>query len=102
MARKKRTPSYRHHRASGQAFVEFDGRRVYLGRHGSEESRERYHALIAEWLANGKRLPVRAAEITVSQLILRSQLPIRCAGASRCLRFAVAAAAALGYQHNAS
>jgi len=71
MARRKRTPSYRHHKASGQAFVEFDGRRIYLGKHGSKKSREEYHRLIAEWLANDQQLPVPPEELTVAELLAR-------------------------------
>ena len=56
--RQKRTPSYRRHRASNRAYVEFDGHRIYLGRYGSPESREEYDRLIAEWLSNGRKLPV--------------------------------------------
>lgn len=71
MARRKRDPSYRHHKASGQAFVEFDGRRIYLGRHGTKRSREEYHRLIAEWLANDQQLPVPPEELKVSELLVR-------------------------------
>ncbi|MDG3007697.1 hypothetical protein [Paludisphaera mucosa] len=52
-----RTPSYRHHKGTGQAVVTFDGRAVNLGLHGSEASRKAYDRVIAEWLANGRRLP---------------------------------------------
>lgn len=41
-------PAYRLHKASGQARVILDGRHIYLGPHGSDESRERYARLIAE------------------------------------------------------
>ena len=49
-----KTPKYRLHKGSGQALVQLDGRRFYLGRHGSPESLERYHRLVAEWLASGR------------------------------------------------
>jgi len=29
-----RVPKYRLHKASGQALVQIDGRRIYLGKHG--------------------------------------------------------------------
>jgi integrase len=52
-----RTPSYRLHRPSGQAVVTLDGHDCYLGRFGAAESRAEYDRLVAEWLANGRRLP---------------------------------------------
>nr|MBA3482772.1 hypothetical protein [Pirellulales bacterium] len=42
-----RIPKYRFHKGSGQALVEIDGRRIYLGKHNSAESREQYRRLIA-------------------------------------------------------
>ena len=36
---KTNIPNYRHHKASGQAFVELGGRRFYLGKYGSKASR---------------------------------------------------------------
>jgi hypothetical protein len=54
---KRNIPSYRLHKASGQAFVELGGRRIYLGKHGSKASREEYERQIAEYLANGRKLP---------------------------------------------
>ena len=54
---KTNIPTYRLHKASGQAFVELDGRRFYLGKHGSKSSREEYERRIAEYLANGRQLP---------------------------------------------
>jgi len=66
-----RTPSFRHHKASRQGYVELDGRRIYLGRSDLPPTREKYHRLIAEWIANGRQLPVGPDEITVGELILR-------------------------------
>ncbi len=40
-----RVPSYRRH-PNGQAFVSIRGERIYLGKHGTPESRERYAAEI--------------------------------------------------------
>ena len=68
-ARTPRTPSYRHHRPSGQAVVTLNGRDVYLGRHDSPESRAEYDRVIAQWLANGRQMP-RAGEFTVAMLIV--------------------------------
>jgi len=50
----KKIPSYRHHRPSGRALVCLSGKRIYLGKWDTSESRERYRQVIAEWLADGK------------------------------------------------
>ncbi|MBX9652628.1 recombinase XerD [bacterium] len=42
-------PKYRLHKPTGQALVEIQGRRFYLGKHGTEESRHKYQRVIAEW-----------------------------------------------------
>lgn len=69
--RPPRTPKYRLHRKSGRAFVEPNGRRVYLGDYESAETRQKYHAVIAEWEANSRTLPVPPDEITVVELLAR-------------------------------
>ena len=53
---KTNIPNYRHHKASGQAFVELGGRRFYLGKHGSKASKEAYEQRIGEYLANGRKI----------------------------------------------
>jgi integrase len=69
-----RTPSYRHHKPSGQGVVTIDGRDFYLGRFGSAESRAEYDRLVAEWLTNGRRLPAPASpsgsDRTVNEMLL--------------------------------
>ena len=66
MARKKPTfPRYcKQKRARGvaDAYVEIEGHRFYLGRHGSPESWEKYTRLRAEWAASGNRLAVELQE----------------------------------------
>lgn len=47
----RQIPKYRHHKGSGQALVQIDGRRIYLGKFDSPESREAYDRVISEWLA---------------------------------------------------
>jgi integrase len=61
-------PTYCHHKASGQAVVRLDGNDIYLGKHGSAESRAKFNALIAEWLANGRRLPVDPTQTTIAEI----------------------------------
>ncbi len=67
-----RTPSYRHHRPSGQAVVTLDGRDIYLGRYGTPQSRAEFDRLLAEWLSNGRRLPAPASangsDLSVNEL----------------------------------
>jgi integrase len=59
-ARSTRIPSYRHYRPKDLAVVRIDGRDHYLGKYDSPESRQRYHRLIAEWLASADRSPATA------------------------------------------
>ena len=66
-------PNYRKHKVSGQAVVTISGRDIYLGRHNTPESRERYDRAVAEWLANGRCLPPssdRGEKLTINELIL--------------------------------
>jgi len=42
-------PKYRLHKASGQAFVELSGKRIYCGKYGTPESKEKYDRLVEEW-----------------------------------------------------
>lgn len=52
-----RIPSYRPHRATGQARVTIDGRDHYLGAYGSDDSKARYKRLVAEYLNAGAKAP---------------------------------------------
>ncbi len=54
---KPRVPVYRHHKPSGLASVRIEGRDIYLGPHGTPESRAEYKRVIAEWLANHRAEP---------------------------------------------
>lgn len=51
-----RVPSYRRHKASGQAVVTISGKDIYLGKWNTKASKAEYDRLIAEFLANGRRL----------------------------------------------
>ena len=68
-----RIPKYRHHKPSGQALVAIRGKRIYLGKFGTDESKEKYRRLIAEFVANdGVVTPTNnASTLTVNELILR-------------------------------
>ena len=46
----KRIPKYSHHKPTGQARVRINGKSFYLGPYDSEQSRQRYDALIANYL----------------------------------------------------
>ncbi len=69
-----RVPKYRLHKGTGQALVQIDGHRIYLGKHGTERSRQKYRRIIAEWLGNGRQiLPTRdrsASDLAVNEVIL--------------------------------
>ena len=52
---KNKVPSYRLHKASGQAVVTLNGHDIYLGIHNSVESREAYQAALNEWLASRRQ-----------------------------------------------
>lgn len=72
-----RIPSYRRHRASGQAIVTLtdpsgNRRDFYLGRHGSPESKAEYGRIIGEWTAAARRIPrigPTPGDLTVNELI---------------------------------
>jgi integrase len=78
MSRRRKDPSYRLHKPSGQAIVTLPdglgGRHdVYLGKHNSDESWEAYNRVLTEWKANGRRVPQTVAptpDLTVNELIL--------------------------------
>ncbi len=49
-------PKYRLHKPSARGVVRLSGRDIYLGTHGTAESKERYRQVIAEWLANNRQI----------------------------------------------
>ena len=72
-----RIPKYRLHKGSGQALVQINRDRIYLGTYGSEESKEKYERLVAEWLSSGRQRvsppianPNAKVDLTVNELIL--------------------------------
>jgi integrase len=68
---KHKLPSYCRHKASGQAVVTIDGRDVYLGPHGSAESKQKYEQQIARWLASRETPTLNASSETVPRDDLR-------------------------------
>jgi integrase len=70
MPAKHAIPSLRRHR-SGRAFVQLNGKRIYIGPWGDPATERKYAALIADWLANNRRLPLEPAEMTIADLLLR-------------------------------
>lgn len=63
-------PTYRKHKATGQACVTLNRRTFYLGRYETKESRAEYDSLIAEWIARGRKLPDAELGLTVNEVIL--------------------------------
>jgi hypothetical protein len=63
-----RVPSYRRHKPTGQAVVTINGRDIYLGKWNSAASKDEYDRLIAEFLANGRRLQ-SDADTTVVEVL---------------------------------
>src|SRR5689334_11922448 len=68
MPAKSHTPSYRRH-VSGRAPVRLNGRDIYLGTFGTEESRRNYDRVIAEWLARSRRPAIDPNDLTIVELI---------------------------------
>lgn len=64
---RKTVPSYCHHKASGQAYLKVDGKRIYLGKHGTPESHRRYSDEIAKWQA---RQTEQTENVTIRELTL--------------------------------
>ena len=76
--RSRRTPSYRQRKPKNLGVVRINGHDEYLGPYDSDESWEKYHRLVAEWLSNPQKEPERAKEtdssdgpFTVKELIFR-------------------------------
>jgi len=68
--RSDKIPELRHHKATGQGGG-LNGRFIYLGRYDAPETRQRYHQVIAEWLANGRQLAQPQEAITITELVAR-------------------------------
>lgn len=68
-----RQPKYRFHKARNCAVVTIQGTDLYLGKHGSPEAWEKYHRLVAEWMASHHDPPpdrvAPNAPLTIVELI---------------------------------
>ncbi len=75
LARSFRVPTYRRHKPTGLAVVTIGGRDVYLGKHGTPESRAEYDRPIAEWLVTSRRPMIdesgSGADLTINEMLLR-------------------------------
>ncbi len=68
-----RVPKYGLHKKSGLARVIVDGQSIYLGKHNSCESHEKYARIIAELASNGSALALPATppnDLTVNELLV--------------------------------
>ncbi len=65
----RKVPSLSCHKASGRAYVRLNGRCIYLGTFGSLEAIQKYHRVIAQWIAFGRTLKDQAGELTVLELV---------------------------------
>jgi len=67
-----REPGYCLHKPTGQAYVNLGGKVVYLGKHGTEESKSEYNRVKAEWLVNrhSAKYSPQATGPTVADLCL--------------------------------
>jgi integrase len=65
----KSNPKYRRHKASDRAFVELDGKRIYLGAYNSPESRVKYNRLVGEYLLADRSAPPSLKDEASSLLI---------------------------------
>jgi hypothetical protein len=76
LSRSPRILKYRHYKPKNLAVVRIDGRDHYLGRFNSQESRERFGRLIAEWLTRCRSTQPRLdatgqpGSLTIDELIL--------------------------------
>lgn len=70
-SKSQRTPKLHHHRASGQGYVQLGGRFIYLGRYDLLQTRQKYHQLVAEWIAGSCKLVAPPEEVTILEVVGR-------------------------------
>jgi hypothetical protein len=50
-------PALSFHTGSGQGVVRLNGRDIYCGKYGTPECGAKYHLKLADWVANGQKVP---------------------------------------------
>ena len=68
-----RLPKYRLHKGSGQALIQIQGRRIYLGTYNSPESKEKYRQYIAQLTTPGSTVEASGPDepLIINTLILQ-------------------------------
>ncbi len=68
-----RLPKYRLHKGSGQALIQIQGRRIYLGPFNSPESKEKYRQHIAQLAVSGPSVEDHepGEQLLINALVLR-------------------------------
>lgn len=69
MPKKLRVPSYRRLKSRNLAFVDISGKRTYLGRYDSPESKHRYEQIVRNWIAQQEK-PDPRDTVTIAEVIL--------------------------------
>ncbi len=65
MPRKPSIPAYRLHKPSGRAKVKIGQRIIYLGKYGTDESREAYAKVLADFLSGRTIEPPKPTSLGV-------------------------------------
>jgi hypothetical protein len=68
---RKQLPKDCRHKASSRAFVRIGGQTYYLGKYGSDASRQEYDRIFAEFVANGRQSFCAPDEVLIENLIAR-------------------------------
>jgi integrase len=66
--RKPSEPSYRLHKSSGQAVTWIQGKTFYLGPYDSQESKQKYHKLLAKFHANPNSFGVEKCRLSIAEV----------------------------------
>jgi integrase len=66
----KRIPKYGLHKATNQARTTIDGHSVYLGPHGSPESKSRYREVVERWQERQRSKDLNTPDISIGELAI--------------------------------
>jgi hypothetical protein len=68
-----RMPKYRLHKGSGQALLQINGHRIYLGKYGTAESKQKYRRIMAQWLEQQatRRPVVNPTNLKLAKRVMR-------------------------------